>query len=127
MKNEELTRLIDSFRDWGRACWCEPGCDNTCRSRFSWKLGDLPEGYDHKYICNHLGYNMKMTDMQAALDISQLGKVDTFIAARRKNHASLSELFKKHDFGEHFIVQQARLELVQAGLDSSSRFVMGDS
>ena len=105
--NEELARLIDSFRDWGRACWCEPGCDNTCRSRFSWKLGDLPEGYDHKYIYNHLGYNMKMTDMQAALGVSQLEKVETFIAARRKNHAFLAALFNTHGLDEHFIVQQA--------------------
>ena len=105
--NEELARLIDSFRDLGRACWCEPGCDNTCRSRFSWKLGDLPEGYAHKYIYNHLGYNMKMTDMQAALGVSQLEKVETFIAARRKNHAFLADFFNKHGLDEHFLVQQA--------------------
>src|ERR1039457_2481293 len=80
-----LQVLIESFRDWGRDCWCEPGRDNTCGKRFDWQLGSLPCGYDHKYIYSHIGYNLKATDMQAALGASQLTKLPEFIARRRAN------------------------------------------
>ncbi len=80
-----LQVLIDSFRDWGRDCWCEPGKDNTCGKRFDWQLGSLPCGYDHKYIYSHIGYNLKATDMQAALGASQLTKLPEFIARRKAN------------------------------------------
>jgi CDP-6-deoxy-D-xylo-4-hexulose-3-dehydrase len=80
-----LKTLVESFRDWGRDCWCEPGKDNTCGRRFDWQFGDLPCGYDHKYTYSHIGYNLKMTDMQAAIGLSQLNKLPGFIAARRRN------------------------------------------
>src|SRR5581483_2629373 len=80
-----LRVLIESFRDWGRDCWCEPGRDNTCGKRFDWQLGSLPRGYDHKYTYSHLGYNLKATDMQAALGTSQLDKLPQFIAQRKAN------------------------------------------
>lgn len=85
----QLAKSIESFRDWGRDCWCQPGKDNTCGKRFNWRLGDLPYGYDHKYTYSHLGYNLKITDMQAAVGCSQLNKVAGFIAARKRNFASL--------------------------------------
>jgi len=84
-----LQVLIDSFRDWGRDCWCEPGKDNTCGKRFSWQLGTLPCGYDHKYTYSHVGYNLKATDMQAALGCSQIDKLPHFIARRKENFAYL--------------------------------------
>jgi CDP-6-deoxy-D-xylo-4-hexulose-3-dehydrase len=91
-----LNKLAESFRDWGRDCWCDPGKANTCGCRFEWKLGDLPAGYDHKYIYSHIGYNLKATDMQAAVGVAQLKKLPGFIAARRANfaklHAALSDL-----------------------------------
>jgi CDP-6-deoxy-D-xylo-4-hexulose-3-dehydrase len=91
-----LKKLAESFRDWGRDCWCDPGKSNTCGCRFEWKLGDLPTGYDHKYIYSHIGYNLKATDMQAAVGVAQLKKLPGFIAARRANfaklHAALSDL-----------------------------------
>ena len=80
-----LKRLVESFRDWGRDCWCDPGKDNTCGKRFEWQLGDLPCGYDHKYIYSHLGYNLKLTDMQAAIGVAQLKKLPDFIRARKRN------------------------------------------
>ena len=88
--SSELRVLIESYRDWGRDCYCEPGKDNTCGKRFHWKLGDLPEGYDHKYTYSHLGYNLKITDIQAACGLSQLRRVDQFIEKRRRNFAYLS-------------------------------------
>jgi CDP-4-dehydro-6-deoxyglucose reductase, E1 len=86
-----LQTLIESFRDWGRDCWCEPGRDNTCGKRFDWQLGDLPCGYDHKYTYSHIGYNLKATDMQAALGASQLTKLRDFIDRRRANFAYLKQ------------------------------------
>jgi len=84
-----LKRIIESFRDWGRDCWCDPGKDNTCGRRFEWQLGDLPPGYDHKYVYSHAGYNLKITDMQAAVGLAQLDRLEEFIAARRHNFAHL--------------------------------------
>jgi CDP-6-deoxy-D-xylo-4-hexulose-3-dehydrase len=86
-----LKTLVESFRDWGRDCWCAPGKDNTCGKRFDWQLGDLPLGHDHKYTYSHIGYNLKLTDWQAAIGVAQLQKLPEFIAARRRNFASLHE------------------------------------
>jgi CDP-4-dehydro-6-deoxyglucose reductase, E1 len=84
-RDSRLKTLVESFRDWGRACWCAPGADNTCGKRFDWQLGELPAGYDHKYIYSHIGYNLKATDMQAAVGVAQLEKLPRFIAARKQN------------------------------------------
>lgn len=92
--NEELKTIAESFRDWGRDCYCPPGKDNTCSKRFCWKLGDLPMGYDHKYTYSHLGYNLKITDMQAACGLAQLEKAATFIQARKDNFKFLKERLK---------------------------------
>jgi CDP-4-dehydro-6-deoxyglucose reductase, E1 len=80
-----LKKIVESFRDWGRDCWCNPGVDNSCNKRFGWQLGDLPPGYDHKYTYSHIGYNLKLTDMQAAVGLAQLDKLPQFIEQRRKN------------------------------------------
>ncbi len=87
--NSKLVKIMESFRDWGRDCWCASGCDNTCAKRFEWQLGDLPYGYDHKYIYSRLGYNLKITDMQAALGLAQLPKLESFIKTRRHNYSRL--------------------------------------
>lgn len=87
--SSRLKTLVESFRDWGRDCWCEPGKDNTCGKRFDWQLGDLPHGYDHKYTYSHVGYNLKATDMQAAVGVAQLAKLPSFIEARRRNFDTL--------------------------------------
>ena len=87
--NDQLKQIVESIRDWGRDCYCPPGKDNTCGKRFCWKLGDLPEGYDHKYTYSHLGYNLKISDMQAACALAQMDRVDEFIAARKENFAYL--------------------------------------
>lgn len=87
----ELKQIAESFRDWGRDCYCPPGKDNTCSRRFCWKLGNLPEGYDHKYTYSHLGYNLKITDMQAACGLAQLEKAPAFIQKRKQNFAYLRE------------------------------------
>jgi CDP-6-deoxy-D-xylo-4-hexulose-3-dehydrase len=93
-KHDELKSIAESFRDWGRDCYCAPGKDNTCGKRFCQKLGDLPEGYDHKYTYSHLGYNLKITDMQAACGLAQLDKAAQFIQARKDNFAFLKERLK---------------------------------
>ena len=100
-----LKKLVDSFRDWGRDCWCEPGKDNTCGKRFGWQLGDLPEGYDHKYTYSHIGYNLKLTDMQAAIGLSQLKKLPHFIKKRKQNFAALYEGLK--DLDAFFVLPEA--------------------
>ena len=97
-----LKTLVESFRDWGRDCWCDPGKQNTCGKRFDWELGELPRGYDHKYIYSHIGYNLKLTDMQAAVGVAQLGKLPTFIAHRRRMWARLREALG--DLEEVFIL-----------------------
>jgi CDP-6-deoxy-D-xylo-4-hexulose-3-dehydrase len=100
-----LKKLAESFRDWGRDCWCAPGADNTCGKRFDWQLGELPPGYDHKYIYSHIGYNLKVTDMQAALGVAQMGKVDGFVAARRRNFSRLQEGLRPLE--EFFVLPEA--------------------
>lgn len=81
--------IVESFRDWGRDCWCPPGCDNTCLKRYEWQLGELPQGYDHKYTYSHLGYNLKSGDIQAAIGLAQLDRVGSFVELRRRNFAYL--------------------------------------
>jgi CDP-4-dehydro-6-deoxyglucose reductase, E1 len=100
-----LKRVIESMRDWGRDCWCAPGQDNTCGKRFNRKLGDLPMGYDHKYTYSHCGYNLKITDMQAAVGLTQLDRVDEFIAARKRNFATLTAMFREME--DVFILPEA--------------------
>ena len=95
--NAKLKRIAMSFRDWGRDCWCASGVDNTCNNRFGWQLGDLPHGYDHKYIYSHLGYNLKPLEIQAAIGLEQLNKVEDFAAARRANHARLLEAIRPYE------------------------------
>ena len=90
----KLKTLVESFRDWGRDCWCDPGRENTCGKRFEWQLGELPYGYDHKYIYSHIGYNLKLTDMQAAVGVAQLKKLPQFIEARKHNWQLLYEGLK---------------------------------
>lgn len=99
-----LKKIVESFRDWGRDCWCVPGEQNTCGKRFEWELGDLPYGYDHKYIYSHIGYNLKMTDMQAAVGLAQLDKLPDFIAARKRNWQQLYDGLRP--FEEFFCLPQ---------------------
>lgn len=103
--NEELARIARSFRDWGRDCYCSGGENNTCGKRFGQQFGTLPFGYDHKYVYSHIGYNLKATDMQAAIGVAQLGKLEEFIAARKRNHALLAAGLKKHE--AHLILHTA--------------------
>ena len=132
--DEELKRIVKSFRDWGRDCWCATGRDNTCGKRFGWELRNLPKGYDHKYIYSHLGYNLKPTDIQAAIGLTQLKKLDNFTLARRKNWdflrrslLTLEELFEFQEstsgskpswFGFFLMIKESasfsRVEFVQA-------------
>ena len=88
-KSSTYKRVLESLRDWGRDCWCPPGHDNTCKQRFGWQLGGLPQGYDHKYVYSHAGYNLKMTDMQAAIGLAQLDRLDEFIRIRNENFTHL--------------------------------------
>ena len=94
VKKAAHKRIVESFRDWGRDCWCAPGCDNTCLKRYEWTLGGLPEGYDHKYTYSHLGYNLKSGDIQAAIGLAQLDRLDSFVALRRRNWAYLLSALK---------------------------------
>jgi CDP-6-deoxy-D-xylo-4-hexulose-3-dehydrase len=105
VNNASLKKVAESFRDWGRDCWCAPGKDNTCGERYCQQLGDLPDGYDHKYTYSHIGFNLKVSDMQAAVGLSQLTKADHFVARRKENHAMLLGMFK--EFEEHFILPVA--------------------
>jgi CDP-4-dehydro-6-deoxyglucose reductase, E1 len=105
LTNAALRTLVESFRDWGRDCWCEPGKDNTCGKRYDWQLGTLPCGFDHKYTYSHIGYNLKATDMQAAVGVSQLKKLSGFIEARRRNFAELSAALS--DLEDVYLLPQA--------------------
>lgn len=100
-----LKRFIESFRDWGRDCWCPPGHDNTCGCRFEWRLGKLPKGYDHKYIYSHAGYNLKITDMQASVDLAQMDRLTEFIQIRQRNFGLLNKGLR--DLEEIFILPKA--------------------
>lgn len=104
INDECLLRPIESFRDWGKDCWCNSGVDNTCCKRFGWQLGNLPPGYDHKYIFSHLGYNLKMTDLQAAVGCAQLNKLDGFVTQRRENWAFFRAEFT--DLQEFFVLPE---------------------
>lgn len=104
----KLKSIAASFRDWGRDCWCDPGKDNTCGKRFEWDLGELPHGYDHKYVYSHIGYNLKVTDMQAAVGVAQLRRLPQFVAARRANFAALRQGLAKYE--DYFILPEATPE-----------------
>lgn len=100
-----MKKIVESLRDWGRDCWCPPGVDNTCGRRFDWQLGELPYGYDHKYVYSHVGYNLKMTDMQAAVGVAQLDKLEGFIQARNSNFNKIYAGLK--DLQEFLILPEA--------------------
>jgi len=103
--NGQLKRIVESFRDWGRDCFCPPGKDNTCGKRFDWQLGDLPHGYDHKYTYSHVGYNLKITDMQAAVGLAQLDRLTDFINTRKENFQYLKK--KLAPFEEFLVLPEA--------------------
>ncbi|MFK8041541.1 lipopolysaccharide biosynthesis protein RfbH [Congregibacter sp.] len=105
MKSSRLRKVLESFRDWGRDCYCEPGEDDTCGNRFDWQLGGLPQGYDHKYIYSHMGYNLKITDMQAACGLAQLQRIDNFVDKRKRNFRIAMESLKA--FERYFILPEA--------------------
>jgi CDP-6-deoxy-D-xylo-4-hexulose-3-dehydrase len=97
VKKGSMKKIVESFRDWGRDCWCPPGQDDTCGRRFDWQLGELPYGYDHKYVYSHIGYNLKMTDMQAAVGVAQLDKLDDFVRRRLENFKRLRKGLKRYE------------------------------
>jgi len=103
--SSKLMRIIRSFRDWGRDCWCAPGKDNTCKKRFDWELGSLPHGYDHKYMYSHVGYNLKISDMQAAVGYAQMDRLESFIHTRHRNFALLKKMLS--DIEEFFVLPEA--------------------
>ena len=105
-KKVAMKPIIESFRDWGRDCWCLPGCDNTCLKRYDWQLGELPQGYDHKYTYAHLGYNLKSGDIQAAIGLAQLDRLESFVEARKNNWKYLSEGLS--DLEEFLILPKAQ-------------------
>jgi CDP-4-dehydro-6-deoxyglucose reductase, E1 len=109
-RRPKLKKIVESYRDWGRDCWCEPGCADTCGKRFTQQFGGLPYGYDHKFVYSHLGYNLKATDMQAAIGTVQLSRLDDFVARRRENHSFLRQALAP--WSEHLILpeQDARAE-----------------
>jgi CDP-6-deoxy-D-xylo-4-hexulose-3-dehydrase len=100
-----MGKIVESLRDWGRDCWCPPGAENTCGKRFEWQLGDLPYGYDHKYVYSHVGYNLKLTDSQAAVGLAQLDRLPGFVARRRENWQRLADGLA--DLEEHFVLPRA--------------------
>jgi CDP-6-deoxy-D-xylo-4-hexulose-3-dehydrase len=108
IKSVALKPIVESFRDWGRDCWCAPGCDNTCLKRYEWTLGELPEGYDHKYTYSHLGYNLKSGDIQAAIGLAQLDRLSSFVEIRRRNWRYLRTNLQ--DLEEYIILPEASLE-----------------
>ena len=103
--SSKLRKIIESYRDWGRDCYCKPGCDNTCKNRFSRQFGGLPEGYDHKYTYSHLGYNLKITDMQAACGVAQLERINEFVEARKDNFIYLSK--KLENLSDYLVLPEA--------------------
>jgi CDP-6-deoxy-D-xylo-4-hexulose-3-dehydrase len=106
--NRKIKTIVESFRDWGRDCWCEPGKDNSCSKRFDWQLGNLPYGYDHKYTYSHIGYNLKMTDLQASIGVAQLKKLDAFCESRKKNWSYLYKGLSQ--FRNYFILPEKNLK-----------------
>ncbi|MBS1984656.1 MAG: lipopolysaccharide biosynthesis protein RfbH [Bdellovibrionales bacterium] len=110
MNHANLHKIAMSFRDWGRDCWCPPGISNSCGIRFDWQLGDLPQGYDHKYIYSHVGFNLKSTDFQAAVGLAQLQRLPGFIEARRKNFDYLTKCLKDAGAEEHLVLPHATPE-----------------
>jgi len=108
--NPALSKIIRSIRDWGRHCWCPTGKDNTCKNRYNWQLGDLPKGYDHKYIYGEIGYNLKLSDLHAAIGVAQLKRLPDFVKKRQENFKYLRESFEQ--FSEHFILPEAEKDSV---------------
>jgi len=100
----KLKLSVDSYRDWGRDCWCKSGVDNTCNKRYDWKLGELPHGYDHKYIYSNIGYNLKLTDLQAAIGTVQIERLPSFIEKRKQNWGLINNFLK--NYSEYFVLHE---------------------